>query len=185
MKKIFFIILIFISVFVLTACDSRTKLSKNKCNEIYNYINENFNVSQEKDYLYYDYSKELLLINKNGQLYSNKEINFFENYDYNKYIYDIQSIINNSKPLNITGYKIHSQVEYMINVEYDYKLIEEETNLKINNYTLSLYKNLNIGIEMKISNTEMVTYSIGIIIGNIELSKYNQFDIKNIILNNQ
>ena len=50
---------------------------------------------------------------------------------------------------------------------------------------MSLYKNLNIGIEMKISNTEMVTYSIGIIIGNIELSKYNQFDIKNIILNNQ
>ena len=54
MKKIFFIILTIICVFILTACDYRVKLSKNKCNEIYNYITENFNLHEVNDYLFYD-----------------------------------------------------------------------------------------------------------------------------------
>ena len=177
MKKIFFIILTIVGIFILTACDYRAKLSKNKCDEIYNHITENFNQYEATDYLFYDYSTELLLINKNGSLYCNKDSSFLETYDYNKYITDIEYIINNFEPLGITGYKIDSQVEYFVNVEYDYKLIEEKTNLKINNFTLLLYKNSNIGVEIEICTDEMYKYSIGMIIGNIDLSHYDQLTL--------
>ena len=52
-----------------------------KCDEIYNYITENFNQYEVTDYLFYDYSTELLLINKSGDLYCNKDLSFFEIYD--------------------------------------------------------------------------------------------------------
>lgn len=177
MKKIFFIILTIVGIFILTACDYRAKLSKNKCNEIYNYITENFNQYEVTDYLFYDYSTELLLINKSGDLYCNKELSFFESYDYNKYITYIQHIINNFEPLGMTGYKIDSRVEYIVNVEYDYNLIEEEICLKINDFNLSLYKNSNIGLEIEICTDEMHKYSIGMIIGNIDLSRYDQLTL--------
>lgn len=177
MKKIFFIILTVVGIFILTACDYRAKLSKNKCNEIYDFITEHFNLYEVNDYLFYDYSTELLLINKSGDLYCNKDLSFLETYDYDKYITDIQRIINNFEPLGITGYKIDSQVEYTVNVEYDYNLIEEEVYLKINNFNLSLYKNSNIGVEIEICTNEMFKYSIGMIIGNIDLSHYDQLTL--------
>lgn len=182
MKKIFLTILIIISSFILMACDYRAQLSDDKCQEIYDYVKDSFNISEENDYLYYDYFNDLLLINKSGQLYCNKESSFFENYDYNKYIIKMQYIINNFEPLDITGYRINSKVEYFVNVKYDFNLIKEETNIKINNFNLSLYENLNMGVEIEIFANEISTYSIGIIIGNIKLSKYNQFELNPIIL---
>ena len=70
-----------------------------------------------------------------------------------------------------------SKYEYIVNVEYDYNLIEEEIYLKINNFNLSLYKNSNIGVEIEICTDEMYKYSIGMIIGNIDLSHYDQLTL--------
>lgn len=78
MKKIIFIVIAIICIYILTACDSRTKLSKIKCNEIYNYITEHFNVYEANEYLFYDYSNELLLINKSGDFYCNKDLFFLK-----------------------------------------------------------------------------------------------------------
>ena len=113
MKKVILITLTIITIFSLISCDYRRQ------SFIYNNVD---------DYLYYDYSCDLLIISNGEQLYCNKEPGFFLNYDYNKYIIDMQVIINNYVPLDIIGYRINSQVEYMLNVTYDYKLIEEEIN---------------------------------------------------------
>ena len=112
MKKVILITLTIITIFSLISCDYRRQISKEKCNEIYNHIRDNFIFNNVDDYLYYDYSCDLLIISYGEQLYSNKEPGFFLNYDYNKYIIDMQVIINNYVPLDIIGYRINSQVEF-------------------------------------------------------------------------
>ncbi len=178
MKKVILITLTIITIFSLISCDYRRQISKEKCNEIYNHIRDSFIFNNVDDYLYYDYSYDLLIISNGEQLYCNKEPGFFLNYDYNKYIIDMQVIINNYVPLDIIGYRINSQVEYMLNVTYDYKLIEEEINFKINNCNFSLYENSNVGIEIQFYNSD----SIGIIVGKIELLKYERYNLKELFL---
>lgn len=181
MKKIFFLILTFFSIFILISCDYRKPLSEKKCNELYNYIIEQCNLKNVNEYLYHDYYEEFLLIKKGEELYCSKNLAFFENYDYSIYFDHIQFISHNYKPLFITGYKIDTQVEYFLNIKYDFLKIKEDIGLSINNYNLSLYKNQNIGIELMINNDDVSTYSIEIIVGNIDLSKYNQFNLKKLI----
>lgn len=65
----------------------------------------------------------------------------------------------------------------MVNIKYDCKLIEDEINLKINNFNLSLYKNSNIGVEIEICTDEMFKHSIGIIIGSVDLSQYDKLTL--------
>lgn len=178
MKKKIFISLLCISILFLISCDSRKQLSKKRCKEIYNYAKENFNPYEENDFLYYDYSIELLVIKKEGQLYCNKDSSFIEGYDYYRYIYDIQYIIKNIEPLDITGYKITSKVECFVSITYDFELIKEKTSLEIINFDIAIYENSNIGVDITIFNDEMLTYRIGIIVGDIELSKYKQFELQ-------
>lgn len=127
----------------------------------------------------YDSSIE---VKKEEELYSNREIIFFENYDYSVYFDCIIYIIDNYHPLFITGYKINTQVEYFLNIKYNFSLIKKDIYLSIKDCHLSLYKKQNTGIEIIIINDDTLTYSIKLIIGNINLSKYNQDDLRKIIL---
>ena len=182
MKKFIALVLTLICVFMFASCDIRVKLSAKKCNELYSFVVENFTINDndvENEFLYYDYSKDLLLINKQGQFFSNKNADFFETYNYVNYIKNLKYIVNNFEPISLNGWKVNTKVKYFISAQYDNQTIINATKLNINYLHLGLYENSNIEIEAEISNGDQ-NYQLGVIVGNIDLASYQTYNVKEI-----